>query len=65
MPPLPHLGDNVCSFPLNQEISEIREGLHFHLMLRVSVLRAHVREEGNVRELEEPRVNLGFVRIDI
>ena len=45
----------------SQEVPQVRQGTHFHLALRILVLRTHVRQERDVGELQEARVDLGLI----
>jgi hypothetical protein len=59
------LGNHVFALPGEEIVSNIGQCSDFHLALRIAVLRTHMREQGDVIELEEVRIDLWFVREDV
>lgn len=46
-------------------VPQVREGTHFHLALRVLIFSSHMWQQGDLGEIEEPRVYLRFIWINI
>ena len=59
------LGNDIFALPSDEIVPNVCQCSDFHLALRVAVLCTHMREQGDVIELEEARIDLWFIREDV
>ena len=50
------LWHDIPPFALYEEIAHVPERAQLHLLLRIACLRAQMRKQSGVRELQKPRV---------